>query len=118
MLQKFGIWLSALFAFVAVHTFQDLLTLVNGAPFSPFGTISELTAALCFLLLLGGLLLACIVKARLNVLLKVLIRLVKARLKVILKILIRLLKARLKVPLQVLVMFVYGMGEERRRGRV
>ena len=44
-----------------------------------------------------------LLKARLKVLLKVLIRLLKARLKVLLKVLIRLLKARLKVLLKVLI---------------
>ena len=42
-------------------------------------------------------------KARLKVLLKVLIRLLKARLKVLLRVLKRLLKGRLKVLLKVLV---------------
>ena len=44
-----------------------------------------------------------LLKARLKVLLEVLIRLLKARLKVLLKVLVRLLKARLKVLLKVLV---------------
>ena len=42
-------------------------------------------------------------KARLQVLLKVLIRLLETRLKVLLKVLIMLLKARLKVLLKVLI---------------
>ena len=44
-----------------------------------------------------------LLKARLKVLLEVLIRLLKARLKVLLKVLIRLLKARLKVLLKFLI---------------
>ena len=47
-----------------------------------------------------------LVKARLKVLLKVLTRLLKVRLKVLLKVLLRLLKARLKVLLQVLIMLL------------
>ena len=52
-------------------------------------------------------------KARLKVLLKVLIRLLQARLKVLLKAPIRLLKARLKVLLERL----GACGEERRARR-
>ena len=51
-----------------------------------------------------------LLKARLKVLLKVLIRLLKARLKVLLKVLIRLLKARLKVLHKVLIRLLKDSG--------
>ena len=52
-------------------------------------------------------------KARLKVLLKVLIRLLKARLKVLLKVLIRRLQARLKVLLKVYQALPRGEGKGR-----